>query len=332
MPRKSDTLARQWALLLHIPASPGWRSTRELHQYLLDQNFAVDLRTVQRDLSQLSNSFPLVTEERGKALHWQWMQGATGLEIPGMSRATAMVLQQADRYLRTVLPNSVVRLLSPYFARAEVVLDQSNLKSWRDRVFVVEGGPGLQPPEIDPAVRDVVYEAVLDSQQFECDYTARHQDEPKHLEVHPMGLVVWQGVTYLVATLWDYQDVRQLALHRMQNAQLLHRTARRPKGFRLEQYVGEDEAFNYPESARKIRLKARFDEGAAYHLSERRLADDQKLTQKEDGWFELTATVADTSALRWWLLGFGDGVEVLGPKALRDAIGKTALNMAGMYR
>ena len=46
----------------------------------------------------------------------------------------------------------------------------------------------------------------------------------------------------------------------------------------------------------------------------------------------LTATVADTAELRWWLLGFGDGVEVLGPKALRREIGETASNVARMYQ
>jgi predicted DNA-binding transcriptional regulator YafY len=32
----------------------------------------------------------------------------------------------------------------------------------------------------------------------------------------------------------------------------------------------------------------------------------------------LSATVADTAELRWWLLGFGEGVEVIGPKSLRN--------------
>ena len=30
------------------------------------------------------------------------------------------------------------------------------------------------------------------------------------------------------------------------------------------------------------------------------------------------ATLDDTAQLRWWLLGFSDQVEVLGPKALRN--------------
>ena len=44
------------------------------------------------------------------------------------------------------------------------------------------------------------------------------------------------------------------------------------------------------------------------------------------------ATLArDTLALRWWLLGFGDKVTVLAPKALREDFKKIAERMAGSY-
>ena len=32
--------------------------------------------------------------------------------------------------------------------------------------------------------------------------------------------------------------------------------------------------------------------------------------------------------IRWWILGYGDQVEVIKPKALRDKIAKTAQEMA----
>jgi hypothetical protein len=44
------------------------------------------------------------------------------------------------------------------------------------------------------------------------------------------------------------------------------------------------------------------------------------------------ATVLDTAELRWWLLGFGDGVEVLAPEVLRQDFQMTALRMAAYYR
>jgi len=45
----------------------------------------------------------------------------------------------------------------------------------------------------------------------------------------------------------------------------------------------------------------------------------------------MEATVKDTSQLRWWLLGFGDSVEVLKPEKLRKEFAQIAKNLDGMY-
>lgn len=47
---------------------------------------------------------------------------------------------------------------------------------------------------------------------------------------------------------------------------------------------------------------------------------------------ELRATVQDTQELRWWLLGFGANVRVLGPDALVRELGDVAGRMAAAYR
>ena len=40
----------------------------------------------------------------------------------------------------------------------------------------------------------------------------------------------------------------------------------------------------------------------------------------------IKATLPDTSQLRWWLLGFGSGVEVLGPSSLEKNLRKSLIN------
>jgi predicted DNA-binding transcriptional regulator YafY len=89
--------------------------------------------------------------------------------------------------------------------------------------------------------------------------------------------------------------------------------------------------FAYPLRGTTIRLEALFDRKVAIHLGERPLAKDQRLTSREDGRVRLQATVKDTLELRWWLLGFGDKVEVLAPKALRAEFKSIAQRMAGSY-
>ena len=331
MRKSTETLRRQWALLMAIPAHPNSLSTLELHERMRDEKFDVNIRTIQRDLDWLSSPFPLVSEAHGKSHYWQWMQGSAGLEIPAMSKQTALVFQLAGQYLRTLLPGSVLKLLGPYFERAAEALKETPLADWDSKVMHIDSGLPMTPPEVRPEARYVAYEALLQGLRFEVDYTRRYETEPRTLEVNPLGIVTRDSVTYLVCTFWDYPDIRQIALHRIQRAKLLHVDATNIKGFSFKRYVREESAFSYPESPRRIRLKALFDEGAAFHLTERRLSHDQELKETKNGLFRLKATVADTAELRWWLLGFGDGVEVIGPKALRNEFQQLTNNMARMY-
>ena len=50
------------------------------------------------------------------------------------------------------------------------------------------------------------------------------------------------------------------------------------------------------------------------------MSKDQKYKEEKNGKIRISGTVADTEQLRWWILGFGENVEVIKPKALRDEI------------
>ena len=62
------------------------------------------------------------------------------------------------------------------------------------------------------------------------------------------------------------------------------------------------------------------------------LSVDQVLTALDDERVLVRATVDNTAELRWWLLGFGDFVEVLAPADLREEFRARAVAMAARYR
>ena len=70
---------------------------------------------------------------------------------------------------------------------------------------------------------------------------------------------------------------------------------------------------------------------AGAHLLETPLADDQETGETKDGRLRLRATVQDTEQLRWWLLSFGDKVEILKPKRLRYEFRTIVDNLASSY-
>jgi predicted DNA-binding transcriptional regulator YafY len=335
MREAKDTLLRQWTLLRHIPREPGAIGTAALAERLEESGYRVDVRTIQRDLVKLSVVFPLSSQEEGRASRWFWGRDAGIMDLPGMDIPTALAFRLAQEYLTPLLPKTMLRHLSSHFRRAEALLTgqgRNRLGLWPEKVCAITRGPALLQPGIPANVQTAVEQALLDDRQLQVVYRSKDATDAKRYVVHPCGLVLRDGMMYLIATVKDYSDLRHLALHRMAAAQALDQAARKPKGFELRRYVRQEQFFAYPLQGAVVRLDVLFEPKASVHLSERPLARDQQMTNWKDGRTRLQATVRDTLELRWWLLGFGDKVEVLGPKALRDEFAAITRRAAAQYR
>ena len=329
----SDTLMRQWQMLRLVPRHPSKISTAELKQRLADEGFDVHQRTIQRDLMTLSDVFPLTCDERSRPFGWSWMADADVMDIPGMDSHTALTFHLVKEHLEPLLPKATSRLLQPHFRTARHILDEirtgKGVPAWIDKVRVVHRGPKLKSPTIRKEVQDQVYEALLHNRRLQVLYNPRWEEGTKEYEINPLGLVLKEGVFYLVCSMWDYPDIRLLTLHRMSEAKVLDAPCAASEEFNLDDYIASGELDFSVGGA--IKLRALFTKGAAFHLEERPLSDDQKIIEQEDGRMLVTATLQDTSELRWWLLGFGDQVEVQKPKSLRQVFAQVALNMTTRY-
>lgn len=335
MKKATDTILRQLAMLRMIPRATRSIGTRELKDKLEEKGYQVDVRTIQRDLDKLSGVLPLSEDTDGRAKRWFWLEDAAVMDIPGMDASMALAFRLAEEHLTLLLPQATLKHLEPHFRNAREIVSPgrgNRLGLWPDKVCVVGRGPELKAPQIKENVHDAVYRALLEDKQIEVTYKRKDAEQPKSYPISPLGLVFRDGVVYLVGTAKEYTDVRHFVLHRMSAPKVLDVPCRRSPGFDLHAYVKQEQVFAYPVSKGRIRLEALFSAGSAVHLSERLLSKDQSLTPQKDGRVLLQATVLDTLELRWWLRGFGDKVEVLVPKALRDEFKTVAQMLAKMYK
>lgn len=329
-----DTIIRHWHMLRLIPRYPRTTDAATLHARLeeLDPGMKVSRRTVERDLNELSTAFALVSFP-GRPQQWCWSADAAALDVPGMDLVAALTFRMAEEYLGRMLPSHCVMSLAPQFKRARQLLDGiggQGLSTWPAKVSVVPRSMPLHPPAIADGVLETVTEALLRDRCCQVAYK-RRGEEGKEILLHPLGLVFNDPVVYLVATAWEYPDVRLLALHRCLEARMLEVPAKRPAGFDLQTYV-EEGALGFPElRGKKLRLKALFTSAAGAHLYESPLCEGQKLMEMPGGRLLLEAEVADTPQLRWWLLGFSHRVEVVAPKNLREEFAQLAADMARLY-
>lgn len=315
-----QTLARQWELLKLLPTRGPGKTAKELAEALNEAGFAVSKRQVERDLGELYDAFMLDCNNAGTPYGWR-LPPKAAIDIPGLTLAEALSLRMVEDTLKRLMPPAALYALESRFQQAkrklEAISEANPAVQWIDKVRSVPPSLPLLPPAIDPDVLETVTEALLANRQIDVDYRAIGDGETRSMRLHPLGLVSRVPATYLVATAYNYWDVRLYALHRISRATKAEAEAKRPEGFDLDAYI-QSGALQFG-TGENIRLKAELSEGLAQILRETPLSEDQKI-QEQDGAITLTATVADSWQLRWWILSQGAGIVVREPKELGDEI------------
>jgi len=326
-----DAALRQLEMMRLIPRAPRSITVTRLAEKLEDEGFTINVRTIQRDLNALTSLFDLRNKAVGRTQKWFWGENAELIDIPGMSPQTALTMFMTELFLYDQLPRSITSHLTHHFEQArEVLQKQGALSSWTDKVRVVPRTQRLIQPKIDEDIVKVIYDALLNDRKFIGTYLKRGVRVSKEYPVSPLGLVFRDGVTYLVATLRDYPDVRQMALHRFRGAEPLDEKVTPPKGFKLDHYINDRE-FDYPEGD-FINLEFKAKDFVIQALRETPLSHNQGIRPFEDDWVIVSCRIKETQQLRWWLLGFGAQVEVLQPRHLREWFKESAQNLYQMYQ
>jgi len=328
-----DTIVRHWHILRLIPLK-GKTEAGVIHKKLQDisPDFAVTKRTIERDLHKLKDAFFPIECDGNKPQGWSWRKDFEGLDIPGMDLTEALTYRMAEEYFDRLLPKSYLSALKPKFQQARKQLKKPEEKiigEWPEKVALVPRNQPLLPPPVDNDVMDTVYDCLFREKRFEVTYKAPHGS--KRMEISPLGLIISEPIVYLAGTCWGYEDVRLFALHRMSEATPLEKAINKPEDFVLKKYI-EGGALGFAHTLeKKINLEAYFTRGAAAHLRESPLSEDQTISEVDEDWVRIKARVNDTEQLRWWLLGFGAQVEVIGPQSLLEEMRETALEMAELY-
>lgn len=327
MYQAKDTLLRQLALLRLIPREPQRIASTTLLEKLAERGFSISQRSLQRDLNKLSSMFALQCDDRITPYRWSFSRDAT-LDLAAMDTPTALALYLAEGHLKALLPQSVLDQLGPQFRKARHYLDElhsNSLAHWAKRVRTLPNGKALLPAEVTPEVWAAVSAALLERKQLRIHYLSRSKAEANERLLHPVGLISRHAIGYLLASVDGYADVRQFALHRIQQAECLDATANEQPDFAIDHYIRQE--LNTSAPIEQVQLIADVAPQIAWLLGETPLSSEQRLEPLADSdWQRLHATVPDDRETLWWVFGLGENVRVHEPQswvqAIRERIGK----------
>jgi len=326
-------LARQWELLRLLPSRLPGITANELASRLQGNGFIVSKRTVERDLTELSTLFGIACNDKGMPYGWYWMNGEPA-DLPGVSITDAISLNLIEEFLRPLVPAAMLATLEARFRLAKKKLEElsvdNKIARWIDKVRYVPPTLALIPPKITEGILEIIQEGLLTEKQIAVRYHKPSSSTPHDLILHPLGIAQRGAATYLVATAYDYSDIRLYAAHRIEAASLRDEDAVKPTGFSLEAYVAAG-ALQFG-SGEKIDLTARINQTLASILEETPLSTNQQITMEAADRFLFNASVVDSWQLRWWILSQGANIEIISPPEIREKTRETLNRALALYK
>lgn len=319
----SNSLYRQWQILSRL-STGKWMGTRELQETLEREGIDISLRTIQRDLNQISQRFPI---ENNKTVPqgWRWRSDAPIQSLPHMTSSQAVTFMMVEEHLKHLLPPSLLDEMNPWFDLARRSLStQNNVRQWINRVRIVPANQPVIPPIVERQAQQAIYEGLLQDKQIECLYRARgHLGEDRVYTLNPLGLVQKGAIIYLICTRFDKSDVQTFALHRFKSATVLDTRAMHPVNFDIDAYIDSGALgfrVDFSKPTENIELTLVMNEDDAQYFTESQLSKDQKIQKLNDELYQVIATVPFTSQLVWWLRSFGKKIIRIEPIEVFNAV------------
>ncbi|WP_313645925.1 WYL domain-containing protein [Pseudomonas sp.] len=334
MSQAKDTLLRLFALLRLIPTEPHRIATPTLLEKLRDRGFSVTLRSIQRDLSRLSIPFSLQCDDSEMPFRWSFTREAP-LRLEDMDAPTALALFLSEGHLSPILPQSVLDQLGPQFRRARNYLNGlggNGLADWARRVRSLPNGKALLPAPVGADTWAQVSAGLLERKQLLVSYHSRSKGGPKQFRLHPAGLVSRHAVSYLLASVEGYGDLRQFALHRMAEVRLLDEAAHAHESFDVDAYIASG-VFSFREADGQVELIADVRPQIAALLKETPLSEQQTLSGVSlEGWHRLHAVVPLDRETLWWIFALNDNIRLHAPDVWVDEVRERIRSMHALYQ
>lgn len=283
----------------------------------LAAHFEVNVRTIYRDVSALSEAGVPVVGEAGvgyslvKGYHLPPVM-FTADEAVALFIGGELVKQFADQSLAGPMDSALLKIRSVLPRERQDDLERLN------RATAIYGAPRL-PSGIDQRTLLPIQQAVVSRRVLRMTYRAKARDDDTTREVEPLGVTFHGGAWYLVAWCRLRRDLRYFKLERVRGLEVLHeRFAARPD-FSLRDYI--EKAMS---SGDTIEARVWFSDAAMERVRRESYSGPTAERPARDGGCEVELKTYSLEWLSRWVLSFGADAEAVAPRELRERVRREA--------
>jgi len=293
--------------------------------------FEVSVRTIHRDIDQLSAAGIPVYAERGRSGGFALLDGCR-------TRLTGFTQSEAETIFLAGLPGPAAQLgLADILATARLKLMAAlpaQMQPGAERIaarFHLDPTGWFRGIDPEPSLQTVA-RAVWDGRHLRLRY--RNSGEIYGRKLGPLGLVLKSGVWYLVAQ--SGTAIRTYRVAQILDAEVTGETFLRPDDFDLAAYwekASRDYEKGVYRGHAEVRLSPKgFDllDMLGPHVA--RAARSSATGTDREGWMRCALPIETTGHGVRELMRLGEEVEVIGPPALRAEMARRLAAMSLRYR
>jgi predicted DNA-binding transcriptional regulator YafY len=294
----------------------------------LSRIFGVSRRTLFRDLKELQNIGiePLFSpKHQGYKIAPEQFLPPINLNL---QEALSILLLVHKMRSQIQLPFKTSALLAAL--KIESALPPRIRRYCEHALARISAKAGAQAPVEGPLSLDGIFgtiqSAIAQRRKVKIHYNSFFDKAAIDCVLSPFHIFYNQRAWYVIGHSSVHKSVRTFNLNRFKKADILDESFSGCDNFDLADYLGC--AWSMIPEGRIHHVRLRFTPKVASNVVEVRWHKSQKVTHEPNGSATVEFRVDGLNEITWWILGYGDQVEVLAPASLRKNIAKIARNMA----
>jgi len=315
-------------------SSPAGATKKELAAHL-----EVDKRTVERLLGLLEElNFPLYDEQDGPSGEKTWrMVDTYVMKLPNITLPD----------IRLTLPE----LIALYLVKGEAQLfhgteiEKLADSAFRKLSFFMPEGLSRQLAKIQTLfvpsskfakdytgkekIIDALRRGMIEQKRCAVKYDSFRSGKKRDYNLDPLRFFENNGGLYIFAYITEYQEIRTLAVERIERLQMTENSFEYPENFDPEKLLSSAFGIIFD---RPFQAKVRFAREVAPYIRERTWAPNQRITENEaNGSLILEMVTSGWLDVKRWVMSYGMHAEVLKPLEMRREIAEELISSLGRY-
>jgi predicted DNA-binding transcriptional regulator YafY len=188
----------------------------------------------------------------------------------------------------------------------------------------------MKTDSIQRPTLELIRRAMRSNRKVRIQYWATSPESERALTVAPYDLRHLSDGWYLLANSEAHGAVRPFKISRVRSVEILPDRFRYPRRFCADALFARAwERFGNNDT--DVLVKLRFEPQAAAVVADNHSHQFVSAETESDGSMVFIAQVNSVKDLRWWILSYGESVEVLAPEELRTDLGQMAQALATRY-